>query len=186
LLEEVIDLSHDNFIGKSKNYLICKCKFIIFASRITNVNQMKNISERIKEILAYYHLTAGEFAVRLGVQKSSISHLLSGRNKPSFLFITKLIEAFPDLNIKWFLTGDGEMIEEDKESAKHEAGKIKEKKEYDFTEQENFVDASFSEETDNKNETLKNTDQLYEKKNEVKNIIMLYDNDTFKILNKAD
>ncbi len=57
-----------------------------------------------------YGLTAGRFAETLGVQASSISHLLSGRNNPNFEFIVKLFERFPDVSPDWFLRGEGTMF----------------------------------------------------------------------------
>ncbi len=145
---------------------------------------MNKISERINQILHHYHLNAGEFAQRLGVQKSSISHLLSGRNKPSFLFITKLIEAFPEINIKWFLTGEGEMIESKPALEQPVIAKIKKEK-HGFVENEDkahFIEQSNSKESGVNDETDHKVSQA---NHEVKNIIMVYDNDTFKILNKS-
>ena len=44
------------------------------------------------------------------MQRSGISHILSGRNKPSLDFVLKVIEAYPDLNESWLLKGEGEML----------------------------------------------------------------------------
>jgi len=54
-------------------------------------------------------LTASKFADIIGVQRSSVSHVLSGRNKPSFDFIEKTLKAFPDVNSEWLILGKGEM-----------------------------------------------------------------------------
>ena len=59
----------------------------------------------------YKSITAGELAVLLDVQRSNISHILNGRNKPGAAFIEKFLLSFPDLNARWLLTGEGEMIE---------------------------------------------------------------------------
>ncbi|CAI8347154.1 MAG: Uncharacterised protein [Flavobacterium sp. SCGC AAA160-P02] len=64
-------------------------------------------SNRIKEILDYNKLTASVFADKIGVQRSSISHILSGRNKPSLDFIMKVINSFEDVDIYWLLNGSG-------------------------------------------------------------------------------
>jgi predicted transcriptional regulator len=59
---------------------------------------MVNIEDFIKRleiILDYYSLNASSFADKIGVQRSSLSHLLSGRNKPSLDFILKILEVFP-------------------------------------------------------------------------------------------
>jgi len=63
---------------------------------------------RLKKILDYYDLSASAFAEIITVQRSSISHILSGRNKPSLEFITKVLNAFPDIDLLWFLSGVGE------------------------------------------------------------------------------
>ncbi|MFY0604333.1 MAG: helix-turn-helix transcriptional regulator [Flavobacteriaceae bacterium] len=67
----------------------------------------QNFTDRIKKILEYYELTASLFADRIGVQRSSISHILSGRNKPSLDFILKITGEFPDVDIYWLLNGKG-------------------------------------------------------------------------------
>lgn len=61
--------------------------------------------ERFKSLLDQLRLTPSEFADRIGVQRSSISHLVSGRNKPSIDFLEKILIAFPDTDIKWLITG---------------------------------------------------------------------------------
>ena len=63
---------------------------------------------RLKKILDYYGLSASAFAEIVTVQRSSISHILSGRNKPSLEFITKVLNAFPDIELLWLLSGVGE------------------------------------------------------------------------------
>lgn len=66
--------------------------------------------ERILHLLKTRGLSSTQFADKVGVQRSSISHVLSGRNKPSLDFITKILLAFPDVNPDWLLMGNGEMI----------------------------------------------------------------------------
>ena len=65
-------------------------------------------TERLEILLAYYELTASSFADAIGVQRSSISHLLSGRNRPSLDFVMKVIARFPEVNLYWLLNGKGE------------------------------------------------------------------------------
>jgi transcriptional regulator with XRE-family HTH domain len=55
-------------------------------------------------------LSNSEFAEKIGVAKSGLSHILSGRNKASLDYVVKIISAFPDLNIKWLLLGEQPMI----------------------------------------------------------------------------
>ena len=66
--------------------------------------------KRLEFILDYYSLTASGFADKIGVQRSSLSHLLSGRNKPSLDFILKILEFFPEIDLYWILNGQGNFL----------------------------------------------------------------------------
>lgn len=55
-------------------------------------------------------ISSSQFADEIGVQRSSVSHVLSGRNKPSLDFVTKILAAYPDINSDWLLSGKGNMI----------------------------------------------------------------------------
>jgi plasmid maintenance system antidote protein VapI len=55
-------------------------------------------NDRITKVIEYTELTPAEFAEEIGVQRSSISHIISGRNKPSLDFISKIKTKFPELN----------------------------------------------------------------------------------------
>lgn len=71
---------------------------------------MVNIDDFIKRleiILDYYGLSASSFADKIGVQRSSLSHLLSGRNKPSLDLILKVVQNFPEVDLYWILNGKG-------------------------------------------------------------------------------
>ena len=63
--------------------------------------------KRLERILKYYGLSGSAFADRIGVQRSSISHLLTGRNKPSLEFVLKVVKNFPEVNLYWLLNGKG-------------------------------------------------------------------------------
>ena len=71
---------------------------------------MLNIDEivhRIQTIIKENELSASSFADRIGVQRSSISHILSGRNKPSLDFLTKIEASFEEVSFSWLLKGEG-------------------------------------------------------------------------------
>ncbi len=59
--------------------------------------------KKLEKILSYYHLSASAFADKIGFQRSSMSHLLSGRNKPSLDFVVKISTTFKEVDINWFL-----------------------------------------------------------------------------------
>ncbi len=65
------------------------------------------MKDRIAHIIRAKNLTAAEFALRLGIQPSNISHLLSGRNNPSLDFVKKLKETFPEYSLEWIIFGRG-------------------------------------------------------------------------------
>ena len=72
------------------------------------------IEKRLQLIMASNRLTASSFADRIGVQRSNVSHVLNGRNKPGYDFLLKVIHAFPKVNTHWLLTGQENI--EDQES----------------------------------------------------------------------
>lgn len=78
------------------------------------------INERIGFILKEKNLTANEFAVKLEVRSSNISHIITGRNKPSFDFLEKLISIFPEINTFWLIKGEGDMYVSDNKEEKIE------------------------------------------------------------------
>jgi transcriptional regulator with XRE-family HTH domain len=71
------------------------------------------MTDRILAIIKYFHLSPSDFAEEIGVQRSSISHLISGRNKPSLEFVQKILGRFPEINTDWLLNGNGEMLKQD-------------------------------------------------------------------------
>ena len=64
--------------------------------------------ERIELLMKCYNLSSTQFADKTGIQRASVSHILSGRNKPSLEVMLKIYEAFPGLDMKWLMTGVGE------------------------------------------------------------------------------
>ncbi|NOR33060.1 MAG: helix-turn-helix domain-containing protein [Bacteroidales bacterium] len=70
------------------------------------------MKERLIQLLDLEQLSPSKFADIIGVQRSSISHVISGRNKPSFDFLQKTLKAFPGLNATWLMLGEGTMYEQ--------------------------------------------------------------------------
>lgn len=66
-----------------------------------------NMQERLQEILTNERLTPARFAELVGVQRSSVSHILSGRNKPSLDFLQKTLVNFEHINPDWLISGKG-------------------------------------------------------------------------------
>ena len=70
------------------------------------VNQ-EDFAFRLKKVMSYYNETAASFSEKIGVQRSSISHILSGRNKPSLEFVMKILSSYDDVDLYWLLNGKG-------------------------------------------------------------------------------
>ena len=72
---------------------------------------------RLQRIMNYYDLNASALADSLGVLRSSISHLLSERNKPSLDFVLKIVDKYPEVDLYWLLYGKGTFPKEEKKTA---------------------------------------------------------------------
>jgi transcriptional regulator with XRE-family HTH domain len=70
------------------------------------------LKERIEKILAEYQLSPSRFADDIGIQRSGVSHILSGRNKPSLELIQKILARYPDISSDWLVQGNGPMKKE--------------------------------------------------------------------------
>ncbi|MEZ4802652.1 MAG: helix-turn-helix transcriptional regulator [Gelidibacter sp.] len=67
----------------------------------------EDFAKRLEKIIDFYGETASSFSEKIGVQRSSISHILSGRNKPSLDFVLKVLSVFPEVELYWLLNGKG-------------------------------------------------------------------------------
>ncbi|MCT4616572.1 MAG: helix-turn-helix domain-containing protein [Marinifilaceae bacterium] len=76
------------------------------------------MKSRIQTILNQEGLSSSKFADLIGVQRSSISHILTGRNKPSLDLIQKILVTFPDLSSDWLISGLGEMYKNENKHPK--------------------------------------------------------------------
>lgn len=78
------------------------------------------IQDRVQIIMKANNLSASEFASRIDVKRSNLSHVLSGRNKPSLDFLSKIISAYPNVNASWLITGETREGEFEKSSETQE------------------------------------------------------------------
>ena len=69
-----------------------------------------DLNSRVQKIINYSELSSSEFADEIGVQRSNISHVLSGRNKPSLDFLRKIKDRFPEIQWEWLIEGKGPMV----------------------------------------------------------------------------
>ena len=70
------------------------------------------MNTRLKQFLAAENISQSHFADTIRVVRASVSHVLSGRNNPSYEFIRAIMLAYPDLNMEWLLLGKGKMYKE--------------------------------------------------------------------------
>jgi len=143
-----------------------------------------SIAERVVYIQQHEGYTASKFAEKLGVQRSGLSHLYSGRNNPSIDFIQKLIDNFPQYRAEWIING--------KEPIKHVS---------DAIDMANTVKTNFKNEDTDLFSTLQSEDKAeYKSKklernndehknkispipdSELEKIILVYKNGTFETL----
>ncbi|RXR31765.1 XRE family transcriptional regulator [Flavobacterium piscinae] len=124
----------------------------------------KEFVQKLEKILDYFQLSASAFADKIGVQRSSLSHLLSGRNKPSLEFVIKITEAFPEVDLYWFLFNKGNFPK----SNSSENISINE-----------VLPLKKSEEN-SKLETTKSDKFNFSNQDEVEKIVVFYKNGTFK------
>jgi transcriptional regulator with XRE-family HTH domain len=123
--------------------------------------------DRFKSLLENLHLSPSEFADRIGVQRSSMSHILSGRNKPSVDFLEKILTVFPETDVNYLITGKKRSNEPLKmDLSLHER---------------EFSEKASKEEAKKEDENIPVPDL----KEPVEKIIIIYKNNTFRILNPS-
>ena len=113
----------------------------------------KNILNRIKKIIEENNLSNSEFAEKIGIPKSSVTHLLSERNNPSLDIIIKISEAFEDISTDYLIFGQ----ENQSESTIQDPNTL-------FSELEDSI----------------SEDSVKDSNNKVKSIILIYENNKFE------
>ena len=83
--------------------------------------------ERLRGWMESEGLKPSVLADNIGVNRATISHILSGRNKPSIDFLEKLLSTYPNINANWLISGVGYMqsnINEKELVSKKKIGKV--------------------------------------------------------------
>lgn len=139
------------------------------------------MNERISKILKNKNLSASKFADQIGVQRSGISHIISGRNKPSLDFIQKILTKFPDIDPDWLISGIGEMYRtEEQNNLTRDL--------FDAPPKESYTENSKHIHTDKEDESgkkkIKSSEESKMKSPEmpsdIEKIVIFYKNKTFK------
>lgn len=66
--------------------------------------------DRIKQIMKHVQLTPAAFAERIGIGRSNLTHIFTGRNQPSLDIVKKILKAFPEIQPEWLIMGMGNML----------------------------------------------------------------------------
>ena len=140
-----------------------------------------NERERIEYLIEAHGLTSSQFADKTGIPRASVSHILSGRNKPSLDFLIKLKDVFPEYSFDWIILGKKPItISERQPIAKAEV---------DFTEIKQTVDNDYEKglfdfvgENHLNNVLEEKSDPIQSNsKKQVKQLIYVYEDHTFEI-----
>jgi len=140
--------------------------------------------DQIKRVMKANDLSATQFADEIGIQRSSVSHVLSGRNKPSLDFMLKIKLRYPELNLDWLLLGDGEMFEKENEKTEKAEEEKRIESGFDLFAEEMSRKEEKAEKSENVVENEQNPVYKTQKKDSGKipeKIIVLYTDKTFSI-----
>ena len=64
-----------------------------------------SVTNRIQELIEKKNLSKSAFAKEIGIQRSSLAHFFSGRNKPSLEFFLKIKNKYPEIDLNWIISG---------------------------------------------------------------------------------
>lgn len=149
---------------------------------------MESIKDRLLHILRAKNLTATQFAELMQIQPSNVSHLLSGRNKPSLDFLIKLKEIFPEYNYEWIILGKKPITTNDSNffSKENDLDKV-EMIHYDDnvedTDKDNLQKSQDLNINDNPVDAIIPKTTRVASPNDLKQIIYVYDDHTFEVYN---
>ncbi|OAB78103.1 helix-turn-helix domain-containing protein [Cochleicola gelatinilyticus] len=131
-----------------------------------------DFAKRIEKILDYYSLSATAFSEAIDFNRSTISHLISGRNKPSLEFVMKVVQKFPEVELYWLLNGKGVFPSEENISNSPSASISRTTK----TESSNLLKV-LQKETETSQLSQRNSE---EKQKEIDKIVIFYKDGSFK------
>ncbi|QTY27729.1 helix-turn-helix transcriptional regulator [Flavobacterium sp. CS20] len=123
----------------------------------------EDFSKRLQIIFEHYGLNASAFAEKIDVGRASISHLLSGRNKPSLDFVMRVVKTFPEVELYWLLNGKGSFPKKEKATNAPTS----------LSHFDSVVDTKSETVQANKNEEDKTSD-------DIERIVIFYKNGSFK------
>ena len=157
--------------------VIYNCVPLQFIYVIHNCNLFMDLLTRLKAIITHYDLTSSTFADTIEVPRSSISHLLSGRNKPSLDFVMKVIDKFPEVDLYWLLYNEGSFPKKEKRDIQTTITNLKEDKKE--------TPSLFSENSISEEEPVINSNtQLSGGAKKLRKVVLLYTDGSFEEFNQ--
>lgn len=141
------------------------------------------MKEKIEFLLRNKGLSSTQLARLLEIQPSAVSHILSGRNKPSFDLVVKILRAFPEINPDWLLLDGEHAFRSTEQSAPLEANSLP-ISDASLFEQANNIEISQGLD-DVKNETMNIFTPRNSSHKSVKRVIVLYADNTFESYDNA-
>lgn len=152
------------------------------------------MNTRLKQFLDAENISQSQFADTINVGRASISHVLSGRNNPSYDFVKAIMTAYPELNIEWLMLGKGKMYKNSQTEGSPAPAPQISRSLFDYedldthiesTEQESEIPAQLSTNDDSAqissdiNTSIERV-QVAIKQRSVSKIIIMYDDGTFQ------
>lgn len=142
-----------------------------------------NLVDRFRYVMKVYNETPSSFADKIGVQRSSISHILSERNKPSLDFIQKILEHYPKIDAQWLINGKQSTNEKMVTSAVNSSIEPEREDAYLQEEEKQAVQKEQLVELNSDEIAVKANKQLVDATKKVDRIIIFYSDHTFETFN---
>ncbi len=134
-----------------------------------------DFSKRLQKVIEYYSESASSFAEKIGVQRSSISHILSGRNKPSLEFVLKVLSSFPEVELYWLMNGKGEFPKIESQNKQESIAPVSKKDDQNL-----FTDSKNENPVEPKNsDLLKNLNHKSSNGKIIERIVIFYSDGSF-------
>lgn len=149
---------------------------------------MEQFSQRLSQILSHFDLTSSQFADQIGVPRSSLSHIISGRNNPSLDFIIKIRDAYPMINLYWLIYGFEPFLLENSSDipsriSAEEIGLLSEKNTPEPVQeniQTNLADENDDKKSDDNTEVFSPPQEISTSVPDEEKIVILFNDGTFK------
>lgn len=136
----------------------------------------------LQELMDRLNVNAAQFAETVGVQRSSISHFLSGRNNPSLDVLRKILMAYPQINAQWLVSGEGNMMRSDDSTSNidNQDSSVVENDLFSSVKDEDPVPYGDAKVLEKEEDAKAERETENETKSSVERVLIFYRNGTFK------